>query len=529
MSIICGAGTTRACLVATFCLTTFTFGAHLLWAAELPARIKSSVTYYLDSDGDDRHPGTAPTAAWKTIERANQAALHAGDSILFAGGQTFKGTLHLARESTGSRDAPIVLSSSGTARAPIDAGAGDGLDLDGCAFVTIKDLDFHGCGRKDGSDGSGIRLNSTRDVIIDEVSVSGFRLAGIQTSGDTATRLGHVSATDNGFAGIAAGDGPHPVRDLYVGYCTADNNPGDPKNKTNHSGNGILACGVQDGLIEYCEASNNGWDMPRKGNGPVGIWGCESDRLVIQHCISHDNKSPGDDGGGFDFDGGVTHSVLQYNLSYHNAGCGYLLCQYPGAPPWKDNVIRYNISFEDGRQNLHAGLGLWLGAGHFSDAAIYNNTIVNAAHAVATDGDVPGMTYRNNIFVAGGDVLSGNFDHSRFEHNLWWPTGKGVFHRDGKTVHATLADWENATRQEMIDGQTPAVFADPMLVMPGKEDRLPADPAKLAEMRFFHLREGSPAHGSGFVVQDNGSADLSGQRLKEKAKPSVGAYEGTAK
>ena len=45
----------------------------------------------------------------------------------------------------------------------------------------------------------------------------------------------------------------------------ADFDPDDPKNLSNHSSNGIVAGGVEGGLIEYCEAFNNGWDMPHKG------------------------------------------------------------------------------------------------------------------------------------------------------------------------------------------------------------------------------------------------------------------------
>jgi hypothetical protein len=488
------------------------------------------VTYYLDAEnGDDHSAGTSPTAAWRSLERANHAVLHAGDSVSLAGGQTFKGALRLSRECSGTEVAPINICSSCERRAIIDAGAGYGLDLDGCAFVNVERIDVHGCGRKQGSNGPGIRIAGTGNVKVNDVDVSGFRLAGIQTTGDTATRITHVRATENGFAGIAAGEGrTDPVRNLYIGYCSADNNPGDPKNRDNHSGNGILAYGVQGGVIEYCEASNNGWDMPRKGNGPVGIWGCESDRLIIQHCISHDNKSPGDDGGGFDFDGGVTHSILQYNLSYHNAGCGYLLCQYAGASPWKDNVIRYNISFDDGAQNFHCGIGLWPGGGHFSGADVYNNTIINERHAVATDGDVPGVTYRNNIFVAGEGLLSGNFGHSRFENNLWWTTSREPFHRDGKTVHETLTDWENATGQEMVDGKPTAIFADPNMVMPDRDDRLPIEPQPMAAMRFFRLRDGSPAIGRGVRVPDNGGMDFFGALLAGAGSPSAGADQSGA-
>ena len=89
-------------------------------------------------------------------------------------------------------------------------------------------------------------------------------------------------------------------------------------------------------MVEYCEAMENGWDMPRPGNGPVGIWGYEADHLTIQYCYSHDNKtSPnGYDGGRFDFDGGITNSVMQYNLSMNNEGAGYGLFQFGGAGAW---------------------------------------------------------------------------------------------------------------------------------------------------------------------------------------------------
>src|SRR5207244_3991528 len=154
--------------------------------------------------------------------------------------------------------------------------------------------------------------------------VSDFRVAGISTGGDVNSRVTRVDAHDNGGAGIETyGDhaGMPISRNLYIGNCRARNNPGDPKNRDSHSGSGIVVGGVDGVLIEYCEASNNGWDMPRQGNGPVGIWGWNCNRLTIQHCISHHNRSPGLDGGGFDLDGGVTNSFLQYNLSYENAGC----------------------------------------------------------------------------------------------------------------------------------------------------------------------------------------------------------------
>jgi hypothetical protein len=488
-----------------------------------------SATYYVDGrNGSDSNHGTSPQNAWKSIRRVNATAFAPGDKVLFAGGQSFQGTLRFTKADCGTESKPIRVSSFGQGRATIRAGAGDGFTLTDSVYIVVHALNFVGCGRKNGSDGTGVQLLRTHNVELSDLDMSGFRVAGVSTGGDENTRITRVQAYDNGSAGITTvggyGDVPR-TRNLYIGYCVAHNNPGDPKNLTNHSGNGIVVGGVDGALIEYCEASENGWDMPRQGNGPVGIWGWDCDRLTIQHCISHDNKSPGADGDGFDFDGGVTNSVLQYNLSYNNVGCGYLLCQYPGAPPWKHNIVRYNISINDGSKNFQSGIGLWLGDAGISDALIYNNTIVNPVHAVSTDGDLPQMVYRNNIFVAGGDILSGDFTHSRFENNLYWSTDNGALCRNGSTVYATLEAWAEATGQEKIAAKLVGLYADPTLVMPTTGQKLPTDPHALAAMRFYRLHPDSPCIGAGVLIPDNGGHDLFGNHLTTDQKPSLGACE----
>jgi hypothetical protein len=499
-----------------------------------PDRYRSH-TYYVNAEiGTDDGTGASASHPWKTIARANAVTLAPGDRLLFAGGQTFKGALIVNKETQGEAQRPILISSYGKGRATIDGGSGDGCRLTDCTFVRLASLDFVGCGRKNGSDGAGISLVRTRNVEIDNVEVSRFRNAGISTEGDENTRITHAYAHDNGAAGITTAGGYNDVprtRNLYIGYCRADNNPGDPKNLTNHSGNGIVVGGLDGALIEYCEASENGWDMPRTGNGPVGIWGWNCDRLTIQHCISHDNKSPGADGGGFDLDGGVTNSVLQYNLAYHNTGCGYLLCQYPGAPRWRHNIMRYNISLNDGIKNFHSGIGLWNGGDDFSDAQVYNNTIINAHHAVSTLGEAPGFVYRNNIFVAGDHVLDatlgGGYDKDRFEHNLYWSTGQKGIYRDEKRSYATLAEWRVAALQEMSGGNVTGIWSDPQLRAISLP--LPTDPVRLKALAGFRLLANSPAIRAGITIADNGDHDFCGHVLVSGARPALGALDPDAR
>lgn len=487
-----------------------------------------NTAYYVDSNhGSDTNPGRSPKKAWKSIGRANETIYQPGDRLLFAGGQTFKGTLNFQKADHGTPEKPVVVGSYGDCRAVIDGGTGGGFMLTESQYVRIEGINFTGCGRKNGSEQAGVTLRQTEHVELDKMEISGFRIAGVAAYGDRNTRMTHLHVHDNGYAGITLNSdyekGPRTAN-FYIGYCVAENNPGDPTIKDNHSGNGIVVGGFDGGVIEYCEAMNNGWDMPRTGNGPVGIWGFCCDNLVIQHCISHDNKSPGLDGGGFDFDGGVTNSIMQYNLSYNNVGCGYLFCQYKSSA-WKNNILRYNISINDGSKNFNAGIGLWLGEGDMSGAQIYNNTIVNPAHAVNTGGDVPGMVYRNNIFVVGGDVLAGDFTHSRFENNIYWNIGKCVICRNGKTVFASLEDWAHATKQESDGDRLLGRIADPMFLLPGKDWKAPTDPMQLPQMRFFRLQKHSPCGAAGQFIPDNGGRDFFGRRLPECGPPSIGACE----
>ena len=490
-----------------------------------------ATTYYVSSaSGDDTGPGTSAEAPWRTLERVQAAELGSGDRVLFKGGESFPGTLTLSGVA-GTPEARVVLSSYGAGRATIDAGHGSGFVLRDCDSVTVEQLDFVGSGRKVNGDGSGVRIEGGANNAIDAIDASGFRRAGISTGGDENTRITNVRVHHNGFAGITvqgkAGDLPF-TRNLYIGHSVAHDNPGDPTNTTNHSGNGIVVGGVKGGLIEYCEAYNNGWDMPRQGNGPVGIWGYFCDRLVIQHNVAHHNKTSkgGHDGGGFDLDGGATNSILQYNLSYANQGTGYLLCQYPGAATWKDNVCRYNISIDDGRTNHFNGIHFWAGGEGISDALIYNNLIVNSRHAVVSTHDIKGLVFRNNILVAGDAVVVGPLLDARFEGNLYLSRQDAPFVVRPDREYQTLEEWAEATGQEIIDGRQVGRVADPRVVWPVDLRDLPTDPRALGDMIFYKLISDSPAVGTALPIEDHGGLDFWGNPVPADGPRNIGPFEG---
>jgi len=482
--------------------------------------------YHVSPSGSDSNPGTH-ARPWQTIERANKAELRPGDKVLFEGGKTFPGTIVLGQEDGGSPGVKVQLSSYGDGRATINGGNNSGLMARGCSHLMVRDLNFVGSGRKSGNTERGVYLAGAEGVAVDQVDISGFRGSGLLFAGLRDSSATHVYAHDNGADGIAVGAADRGEERwserIYIGYCIAENNPGDPSNLDNHSGNGIVVGCVRDCTIEYCEAMNNGWDMPRKGNGPVGIWAWKADKVIIQFCVSHDNKSPGWDGGGFDLDGGVTNSILQYNYSYNNVGPGYFLCQYGGAPAWKSNIVRYNISVNDGyKRNVGAGIEVIANGDGISDAEVYNNTIYNEqGAAVGFAGiPVPGIRFRNNIFVTKGELIKGDWTHARFEGNCYWLLGPaGAITPE----HKTLADWIAASDQEKAGDAVLGLYADPLLRDAGAIPQI--TPEKLSDLKAYRISAGSPCIQAGIAIGDNGGRDFWGSPIPPAEKPHIGACQ----
>jgi len=392
-------------------------------------------TFYLSSKGDDSFDGSLEKP-WKTIERLNKEPLKPGDRICFEGGTLFPGTILIDSIDISLSPEKFIICSYGKGKAIIDGGDKPGLDIKNAGNFEIRNLIIKGNGRKDGNNSNGVIVSGCADFIIDSIEVYGFRHSGIHISDCKNVKITNITAHDNGFAGIhvTSVKANHPSdygnENIYIGYSIAFNNPGDPDVTDNHSGNGILVSSARGGIIEFCEAWNNGWDMPWTGNGPVGIWIWDCRDFIIQYCISHDNKTNpvAKDGGGFDLDGGVSNSVIQYCISYNNQGAGYGLFEFGAAKPWENNIVRYNISYNDGLLN-EGSLAIWKSqyAGSMRNCEIYNNTFINdtlKGIAVSLISNCPGFRFTNNIFLYRGTFITEDqkFSDEKFISNCFWNT-----------------------------------------------------------------------------------------------------------
>jgi hypothetical protein len=155
----------------------------------------------------------------------------------------------------------------------------------------------------------------------------------------------------------------------------------------------------------------------------------------------------------------MTNSVLQYNYSSDNDGSGFGLFEYPGARAWHDNVVRYNVSENDGRRNGYAGIHIWNGGTGVRGAWVYHNTVVTGA---ARQGEQPrglwvqsgvvNLRVMDNIFCAAPGMTIVDVAREQvgiqFSGNCYWSSsGEVSIDWEGRPFSSFEA-WRAATGQE---------------------------------------------------------------------------------
>lgn len=520
--------TLKICLI--FLSVSFTFP---FCKTNRPDNTKSGEAWFIDNNtGKDTNPGTVRKPL-KTIAEVNRRLQEAPASIWFAGGQVFNGNL-LLNGINGTDSVPVYIGSYGKGKAMINGGEKEAIRAEDCGYLRIENIDLKGDGRKNGNISNGLSLTRCKNVTIEDIRSEGFQKSGVDLYDCRNAEIFKVVAYDNGFCGInIMGSDKRLSGSILIRDCRAENNPGDPTRLDNHSGNGILV-GVSDSVvIDHCTATNNGWDMPRQGNGPVGIWAWMSDNVTIQYCISYRNRTSkgGKDGGGFDLDGGVTNSVIQYCLSYENEGAGYGLFQYPGASEWSNNIIRYCVSINDALATEGAGnFFIWNGSddsGQLAGCYIHNNVVYSTSAPVISfenASDHENFVFSNNIFLGTGKLISGTNKGSKFLGNVWWTAGGEISFGE----FASLAEWAGATGQETMNGKIAGLQSDPLLTGPFTTSI--TDPYQLGTLSGFKLKPGSPLKNRGVRILtvpgiDPPSVDFFGTPLPENSAAVPGIYE----
>lgn len=531
-----------------------------LWAALVLGFAASlhAIDYHFSAAGDDSNGNGTQANPWSTITKANTLDLNPGDRLLFRGGDTFTGKLDLTSEDSGTAASPVTVRSYGTGRATLSGGAGVALHGRDVSHVNVENLKVTGSGRSTNASHGVLFESLTTNATVRGLAVTGLEITGFKNVAlgvfaynynDPGAnpvyadiRITDCTVYDNGtgietWAQADAGG----IRDVYIARCVAYQNPGSAVLR----GNGIVLGSVKNGLIEYCRAYENGAESTIPA-GPAGIWTYASDGVIIQFNEAYNNKTASStDGDGFDIDYDSFNCVVQYNYSHGNDGAGYLLSQGEINGKQRNNIVRYNVSENDGRKNNYGGIHVY---GEAIDTHIYGNTVYVSKPANTTPaalvvttytgvGTVSNLTIRNNIFITAGgarliDVAPRQANQAGgvlLQNNLYWNASGAFTLRWGNTSYSTLNAWLNAvTGQERVGGTIVALNVDPQLTAPGQGGTI-GDPSLLYSLQAYHPRSGSPVINAAMNLAslgiDAGPQDYRGAILPAGAGLDLGAIE----
>jgi hypothetical protein len=537
-------------------------GAALILAGAIGVSGAQAADYYLSPAGSDTNSG-ALSKPWKTIDKvnshANSPGFVPGDTIRFLGGTTFAGHIYFdGTKSAGAASQPITLTSYGTGRAVLDAGAGAAFYAYNGGGYAMTDLDFKGSGSATNT-ATGVSFytdfadgRKLPALTVERCSISGFGKEGLSIGswhtsypGWDGITIVSVAANDNGKTGIftydMAGktDTAYAHRNLLITDCEA---------ARNQNGSGIIVCGVDGGTVQYCYAHDN------YGEGGVGIWTYSARAVTIQGCIGKGHRITTNDGCGYDLDGGSENCVIQYCYSYDNDGHGYMHCDYPGSRPTRNNVIRWCVSEKDGRKTGKSGGGFdfvsW-GEG-IENSQVYNctvfivptssSTVAGLSSFVVTgyggaNPHLASCSFRNNIVflqgagmvqvnnqISGADkvVYQGNRYHATDASSLRWLDGGGTY--------TALAAWRSAKGQERLNAADVGSTGDPLLTAPGGGGAI-TDPRALPDsLTAYRLQYGSPCVNAGLDLLalfsvNPGPRDFYGNAIPQRGGFDIGAHE----
>lgn len=512
----------------------------------------SAPVYYVSPSGNNAAAGTSPATAWRTLSKVSSTVLPAGSKVLLQGGQRFDGSLILGSWDKGTATAPVVIGSYGTGRAAIFTAVGNGISVLDSGGVTIQNLNLTGGAGPRIGDGinaynnlaAGHRLDH---VDINDVDVTGF-LDGISIGGkNAAAGFDGVQVTDSKVDGniddglITFGPAfnatapTYANQDVLISGVTASGNLGNPLDKYGNTGSGILLGSVSDGTITRSVSAGNG-GRGAAVQGPEGIWAYDSTKIDIEHDLSFDERtSNGVDGDGFGFDQNTSDSIMQDNLSYNNAGAGFLLYSSLNNDAQHGDIVRDNISSNDVRDGYPFYSGLCV-VGFVSNAEVYQNTVVMEP---AGSGQSPvlrlgpalkDITIRNNIFsTTSGPIVATTAPLSSSSVEL---QGNDYYSEDGpwqviwgNTVYGSLSAWQAGAAEEMTNGQPTGLAVAPQLAGP-VFDLSVDSPGSATGTQGFKLKADSPLIGAGLNLASLGMTPAPANYLGQAQSvqhPDVGA------
>ena len=415
------------------------------------------MVYYVDSVyGSDKADGLSRQTAFRSVERANQVLLAAGDALLFKAGCTFVGTLKPQRA---DKEGVVTIGRYGVGDKPVIVGTGEvAVELTDVCGIDLVDLAIT---NPDGA--YGVRILNEAGGEMQHLHVVNCHIYNVYGDHD------RFWINTGGIVMTSGHENPGWFRDLLIqdnhieDVCRtgvilhtfwsnrpwktwADNEyVSDTENWwpsyevvwrgnliERPAGDAMVLIGAIDPLMEWNTAYHVMND-PKAPCANAGIWPQSTENCVVQYNeVAYAHKPEGcNDAQGFDVDLSCRNTLIQYNYSHDNEGGFLLLCELGKTAEYgyRGTVVRNNLSVNDGNTKGE----LFALVGPVRGATIENNTIYSSGNVdriiEVWTGDgtdqAADITFRNNLFISNGkdnffNVCNG--ENFVFENNAYWGT-----------------------------------------------------------------------------------------------------------
>jgi hypothetical protein len=335
--------------------------------------VLSAKTYFVDSrNGNDASAGTLPSGAWKSLEKINSQKFTPGDTICFARGSEWTGTLTISSPGTESR--PVVFTAYGKGQNPVIKNRGTDRAVAikiGTDWIIVENFLMRDCHAAGISIEHGAKHNIVRY--------------------NEATKVG-AGFTVNGPYNLITKNYAHDLL-MVVNDPGGDNDYGAVGVTLQASGN----------VVSYnrminCRAPSMDYGFD---GGVVEFYG------NVDSCYVHHNYAENCDGS-FEVGGNrstLLHNIIAYNICVNNGnslGGGFHISGKFGVTI-RDMRVENNV-FADTSHNDYA-IGFWGGAPKVSDF-LYRNNIFYIPNFERVSNE-SSFTHENNIYYLGGKMNTG--------------------------------------------------------------------------------------------------------------------------
>jgi co-chaperonin GroES (HSP10) len=432
--------------------------------------------YYFSPNGNNSNSGTSLNTPWQTTDKVSSINLKAGDCLLFEGGKTFDGMIWIdISKDTSNSINPITISSYGVGKAKFLAINNPSIYINSLGNINIENIAVYANGLNSNSL-NGISISNYSSNIsginIKDIEVFGFGGFGLEIGSYTSGfNISKINISDskfyaNGKAGlITHGIDINSIQNLKIDNVRVYDNLGILTAITN-TGDGIVISNTSNSTVKNSQVFNNGQNCKAK-NCASGILVHESDKIIIEKNYVYNNKTGiENDGNGIDLDNNTSNSIVQYNYTWNNDGPGYMIYDYTSDLKNYGNVIRYNISYNDGKKSNMPNLAI---GGFVNNFHVYNNTIfatLNNANSPIQIWNFSGTNSKieNNILYKSGyngfvlNVWNSDTSKLMLSHNNYFGSEMGARILWNYEYFTNYQNWSLKTSQDKY-----GLITNPML------------------------------------------------------------------